>query len=57
MLVCSNVHVSEGFPIFGNTFNTAFRVSHKFVTPIKGCKVMESFVLMAGFEFSLDVYG
>ena len=24
MLVCSNVHVSKGFPIFGNTFNTAF---------------------------------
>ena len=22
MLVCSNVHISGGFPIFGNTFNT-----------------------------------
>ena len=24
MLVCSNVHVSEGFSIFGNAFNTTF---------------------------------
>ena len=57
MLACSNVHISEGFYIFGNTFNTAFRVSHRFVTPIKGYRVMDSFVLLAGFEFSMDVYG
>ena len=57
MLVCSNVHISEGFSIFGNVFNTAFGISHRFVIPIKGCKVMDSFVLLAGFEFSVDVYG
>ena len=57
MFVCSNVHVSEGFPIFGNTFNTTFGVSHRFITLIKGCRVMDSFVLLAGFEFLLDVYG
>ena len=57
MLVCSNVHVSRGFSIFGNTFNTAFRVSHRFVTPIKGYMVMNYFVSMAGFEFLVDVYG
>ena len=47
----------RGFSIFGNTFNTAFGVSQKFVTPIKGCRVMDSFVLLAGFEFSVDAYG
>ena len=57
MLVCSNVHVSGGFPIFGNTFNIAFRVSHRLGTHIKGCRVMDSFELLAGFEFSSDVYG
>ena len=57
MLACSNVHIFVGFSIFGNAFNTAFRVSHKFVTPIKGCRVMDSFVLLAGFEFSVVVYG
>ena len=31
-----------------------FGVSHRFVTPIKGCRVMDSFVLFAGFEFSVD---
>ena len=55
MLVCSSVYVSGGFSIFGNTFNTAFRVSHRFVTPIKGYRVMNSFVPLAGFEFSVDV--
>ena len=57
MLACSNMHVSGGFFLFRNTFNTTFGVSHRFVTPIKGCKVMDSFVLLAGFEFSVDVYG
>ena len=51
------MHVSRGFSIFDNTFNTAFRVSHMFVTPIKGYRVMNSFVPLAGFEFSVDVYG
>ena len=36
MLECSNVHVSEGFSIFANTFNTAFGVFYSFVTTIKG---------------------
>ena len=57
MIACSNMHVSGGFSIFGNTFNTAFGVSHRFVTPIKGCRPMHSFVLLTGFEFSMDVYG
>ena len=57
MLACCNVHISGGFSIFGNTFNAAFRVSHRFVTPIKDCGVMYSFVLLAGFEFSMDAYG
>ena len=57
ILTCSNVHVSRGFSIFGNAFSTTFGVSHRFVTPIKGYRVMDSFVLLAGFEFSVDVYG
>ena len=57
MLVCSNVHVFRGFSIFGNTFNTPFGVSHRFVTPIKGYRVMNSFVPLAGFEFLVGVYG
>ena len=57
MLACSNVHVSGGFSIFGNAFSTTFGVSHRFVTLIKGCRVMDSFVLLDGFEFSMDVYG
>ena len=32
MLVCSNVHVSGGFSIFGNAFSTDFGVSHGFLT-------------------------
>ena len=57
MHACSNLHVSGGFSIFGNTFNTAFGVSHRFVTPIKGYRVMNSFVPLAGFEFLTYVYG
>ena len=34
-----------------------FGVFHRFVTPIKGCRVMDSFVLLAGFNFLVDVYG
>ena len=44
MLACSNVHVSEEFSIFGNTFCTNFRVSHGFVTPIKGCMVTDFYI-------------
>ena len=57
MLACSNVHVSGGFSICGNAFSTTFGVSHRFVTLKKGCRVMDSFVLLDGFEFSVDVYG
>ena len=57
MLACSNVHVSGGFSIFSNTFNTAFGVSHRFVTHIKGYRVMNYFMPLAGFEFLVDVYG
>ena len=32
-------------------------VSHRFVTPIQGYRVMDSLMLLAGFEFSVDVYG
>ena len=34
-----------------------FRVSHRFETPIKGYRVIDSFVLLAGFEFSVGMYG
>ena len=57
MLVCSNVHVFGGFSIFGNEFSTAFGVSHRFVTPIKGCRVTDSFMSLAGFKFLVDEYG
>ena len=30
-----------------------YGVSHRFETPIKGCRVMDSFVLLASFEFSV----
>ena len=52
MLVCSNMHVFGIFSIFANTFNTAFGVSHRFVTPIKGYMVINYFVSLVGFEFS-----
>ena len=57
MLACSNVHVSEGFSIFGNAFSTPFGVFHWFVTPIKGCRVTDSLMSLAGFEFLVGVYG
>ena len=57
MLACSNVHVSQGLSIFGNAFSMAFGVSHEFVTPIKGCRVTNSFMSLVGFEFAVDVYG
>ena len=57
MLMCSNASITEGFPIFDSTFNAAFGVSLRFETPIKICKVMDSFVLLAGFEFSMGMYG
>ena len=55
MLVCSNVHVSADFSIFGNAFSTTFGVSLRFVTPIKCCRVTDSVMSLAGFEFLVDV--
>ena len=40
MLACSNVHVFGEFSIFGIAFSTDFLVSHRFITLIKGCRVM-----------------
>ena len=57
MLACSKVHVFGGFSIFGNSFSTNFGISHGFVTPIKGCRVIDSFMSLVGFEFLVDVYG
>ena len=34
-----------------------FGVSHRFETPIKGCRVMDSFMLLAGFEFMVGMHG
>ena len=34
-----------------------FWVFQRFVTPIKGCRVMDSFMLLASFKFLVDVYG
>ena len=57
MLACSNVHVFGGFSIFGNAFSMDFEVFHGFVTPIKGCRVTDSCMSLASFEFLVDVYG
>ena len=34
-----------------------FGVCHRFETPIKGCRVKDSFMLLAGFEFAVGMYG
>ena len=34
-----------------------FGVSHRFETLIKVCRVLDSFMLLASFEFSVGVYG
>ena len=44
MLACFDVNVSEEFSIFGNAFSMTFGVSHRFVTLIKGCGVMDFYV-------------
>ena len=46
-----------GFFIFGNAFSMTFGVSHGFVTLIKDCKVTDSFMSLASFEFLENVYG
>ena len=55
MLACSNVHVSGGFSIFDNAFSKTFGVSHRFVTPIKGCKATYSVRLEKIHFFSKSV--
>ena len=50
-------HVFGGFSIFGNAFSMDFEVFHGFVTPIKGCRVTDSCMSLASFEFLVDVYG
>ena len=57
MLVCSNACVIRGFSTFGNTFNAAFWGFPQIQNLIKGCRVMDSFVLLVGFEFSEGMYG
>ena len=58
MLVCSNVHITGGvFYFWATHLMWLFGVSHKFETLIKGCRVMDSFMLLASFEFSVGVYG
>ena len=57
MLVCSNVRVFEGFLFLVKHLMRPFRVSHMFKTPIKCYRVMEFVVLLAGFEFSMGMYG
>ena len=51
MLVCSNMRVSGGFLFLVTHLMWPFGVSHKFETPIKACRVMDSFMPLAGFEF------
>ena len=53
MLMCSNVHVSRGSPIFCSIFNATYRLK----TPIKCHRVMESFVPLTDFEFAVGMYG
>ena len=57
MLVCSNVQVFRGFSIFGNTFNATFWGFPQVRNPIKDCRMMDSFMPLAGFEFSVGMYG
>ena len=57
MLMCSNAHVTGGFSIFGNTFNADFWGFPQVRNPYNSCRVMDSFVLLAGFEFSVGMYG
>ena len=56
MLACSNMHVYEECFISSIAFRTTFLVSHGFVTPIKGCKVL-GFISLTSFEFLVDMHG
>ena len=57
MLVYSNARVTRGFLFLVTHLMQLFGVSHRFDTPIKGCRVMDSFMLLVGFEFSVGMYG
>ena len=57
MLMCSNAQITGGFLFLVAHLMQLFGVSHRFETPIKGCRVMDSFILLVGFEFFVDVYG
>ena len=46
-----------GFVFLVTHLMQLFGVSYKFKTPIKGCRVMDSFMILAGFEFSVGMYG
>ena len=48
---------SGGFLFLVTHLMQPFRVSQRFETPIKGCRVMDYFMLLAGFEFSVGMYG
>ena len=47
----------EGFLFLVTHLMRLFGVSHRFETPITGYRVMDSFVLLVGFEFSMGMYG
>ena len=47
----------RGFLFLVTHLMQLFGVSHRFETPIKGCRVMDSFVPVAGFEFLVGMYG
>ena len=58
MLMCFNAWITGGFSIFWVThLMRFFGVSHRFETLVKCCRVMDSFMLLASFEFSVCVYG
>ena len=49
--------LSGGFLFLVTHLIRPFGVSHRIETPIKGYRVMDSFMLLAGFEFSMGMYG
>ena len=57
MLVVPTRTLPGGFLFLVTHLMRLFEVSHRFETPIKGCRVMDSFVLLAGSEFSVGTHG
>ena len=47
----------EGFLFLVTPLMRPFGVSHRFETLIKGYRVMDSFMLLVGFEFLMGMYG